>query len=158
MGTSPAATHASAQWCAAMHVCLQSMCAAMQVCSHCSEQQDCSAVLCCQPSQCVRCQPGCRGTGEPAPGSSAREGASADSLSMAGRTCGLCLRRDRARRMSTSVGCRTSSAQCDRQGWASGGAGRGRSTARGGGTWAGRRARAQERGHAVPGEGMLGKS
>ena len=108
------------------------MCAAMQLCSHCSEHQQCSVVHCCQPSDCVRCQPGCRGTREPAPGGSAREGASADSLSMAGRTCGLCLRRDRARRMSTGTGCRTSSAQCDRQGWASGGAGRGRSTARGG--------------------------
>jgi hypothetical protein len=137
----------------AMHVCCNS-----SVLSHILHRA--SAMLGCAllPAQCcVCCQPGCRGTGEPAPGGSAREGAAADSLSMAGRTCGLWLRHARARSMSTGAVCRTSSAHSDRQGWASGGAGRGRPTVRGGGTWTGRRARAQERGHAVPGEGMLGK-
>ena len=34
LGTNPTASHASAQGCAAMHVCLQYMCAAMQMCPH----------------------------------------------------------------------------------------------------------------------------
>ena len=60
-------------------------------------------------------------------------------------------------RMSTGADCRTSSAQVDRQGWASGERGRGRSTVWRGGTWASRQARAWEMGRAMRREDMLGK-
>ena len=93
-------------------------------------------MLCCsllQASDSVRWQPRRRGTGMPAPGGGARGGAAADSLSTAGRTYCLWLRCVRARRMSKGAACRASSAQVDRQGWASGRRGRGRPTVRRGG-------------------------
>ena len=94
----------------------------------------------------------------PAPIGDAREDAAADLLSMAGRTCAAmaCVLCGRAR-MSTGADCRTSSAPFDRQGWASGERGRGRSTVWRGGTWGSRQARAWEMGRAMRREDMLGK-
>ena len=110
--------------CAAMHVCLQYMYAAMKVCSHsllrASAMRGCALL----PSSDM-----CAGSlGDAAhesrhPGD-AREGAAADSLSAAGRACTAVAYALRTFSQREHIGvCRAYSAQVDRQGRASRGRG-----------------------------------
>ena len=159
MGTNPTASHASAQGCAAMHVCLQYMCAAMQMCPH-SLQSMCQhwSAVALLPTCGMRVRPGRRGTGEPAPVRLRLEMCPLPREAwLAGCVLPWPVRCNRVRSLGTNADCRTNSAQVDRQVWASGGRGRGRFTVRRGWTWASRRARAWEMGRAMRREDMLGK-